>query len=115
MKGNIEGPGQSNSNLWFTSFDLPDQLGPKTAEGAVWLKEPVNAGQPSESFLFAGCPRRCAWIKNDGNKTINFTFETDQKGNGSWMSLRSITVIVKFPGFLIPFLLKGIFLSMPIE
>ncbi len=92
VKGNIEGPGQSNSNLWFTSFDLPDQLGPNTAEGAVWLKEPVNAGKPSEPFLFAGWPRRCAWIKNDGNQTVNFTFETDHKGDGSWMPLRSITV-----------------------
>jgi hypothetical protein len=36
-KGNIEGPGQSNSNLWFTPLSLPDELGPTTAEGAVWL------------------------------------------------------------------------------
>jgi hypothetical protein len=26
VKGSIEGPGQSNSNLWFTSIDKPDQL-----------------------------------------------------------------------------------------
>jgi hypothetical protein len=31
VKGSIEGPGQSNSNLWFTSVDKPDQLGPNTA------------------------------------------------------------------------------------
>ncbi|MEO5603808.1 MAG: hypothetical protein ABIR06_23015 [Cyclobacteriaceae bacterium] len=103
VKGNIEGPGQSNSNLWFTSFDLPDQLGPNTAEGAVWLTESVNAGKPSEPFLFAGWPRRCAWIKNEGTETVNFTFETDHKGDGSWMPLRSITVsagkaaIMEFP------------------
>ncbi len=36
VKGNIEGPGQSNSNLWFTTVDQPDKLGPITAEGAVW-------------------------------------------------------------------------------
>lgn len=50
-KGNIEGPGQSNSNLWFTSVSKPDELGPATAEGAVWVKENVKAGAYSEPFL----------------------------------------------------------------
>ena len=58
VKGNIEGPGQSNSNLWFTSLELPDQLGPTTAEGAVWLHDSISAGVPSEPFLFTGWPTR---------------------------------------------------------
>lgn len=92
VKGNIEGPGQSNSNLWFTSFELPDQLGPTTAAGAVWLKESVKSGVASEPFLFAGWPKRIAWIKNDGNENVNFTFETDNTGDGTWSDLRSIAV-----------------------
>lgn len=91
-KGNIQGPGQSNSNLWFTSAELPDQLGPKTAGGAVWLNEPVQANQPSEPFLFAGWPRRSAWIKNGGSRTVKFSFETDEKGNGAWKFRRSVSV-----------------------
>lgn len=92
VKGNIEGPGQSNSNLWFTSVELPDQLGPATASGAVWLKESVLSNQPSEPFLFAGWPKRVAWIKNDGNHQVSFMFETDNKGDGAWTALKTVTV-----------------------
>jgi hypothetical protein len=92
VKGEIEGPGQSNSNLWFTPVGLPDQLGPATAEGAVWLREPVKANQSSEAFLFAGWPNRSAWIKNEGKAKTDFTFETDSRGNGQWQPLRTISV-----------------------
>ena len=91
-KGNIGGPGQSNSNLWFTSLSQPDNLGPGTAEGAVWLRDKVNAGVASEPFLFAGWERRCAWVQNENNKAVTFTFETDEAGNGSWKILRKVIV-----------------------
>ena len=92
VKGNIEGPGQSNSNLWFTPVDQPDKLGPNTSEGAVWLNEQVNYKEPSEPFLFAGWSKRCAWVRNDGNKTINFTFEVNKNGDGNWKPQHSIKV-----------------------
>ncbi len=92
VKGNIGGAGQSNSNLWFTSPDQPDQLGPTTAEGAIWLNEQVIAGEPSEPFLFAGWPKRCAWISNLGDKNVQFIFETDDKGNGNWVVKNSINM-----------------------
>ncbi len=91
-KGNIGGPGQSNSNLWFTSLSQPDNLGPVTAEGAVWLRDKVNAGEASEPFLFAGWERRCAWLQNENSKAVTFTFETDEAGNGSWKTLRKVVV-----------------------
>lgn len=91
-KGNIEGPGQSNSNLWFTSLSKPDELGPATSEGAVWAKEMVKAGEISEPFLFSGWDERCSWIKNDGKETVCFTFEIDEKGNGEWKKCRSVFV-----------------------
>lgn len=92
VKGNIEGPGQSNSNLWFTSLEKPDQLGPNTAEGAVWISEEIKAGTVSEPFLFAGWDNRSAWIKNDGKQEVAFTFEVDEKGNDGWRTLKSISV-----------------------
>ena len=88
VKGNIEGPGQSNSNLWFTSLDEPDQLGPNTASGAVWLQENVEANSPSEPFLFTGWPKRSVWISNHGSANIDVTFEIDGKGDGNWSRLR---------------------------
>jgi hypothetical protein len=77
-KGNIEGPGQSNSNLWFTSLKQPDLLGPVTAEGAAWIKDDIKAGEYSEPFLFAGWPVRSAWVQNSGAETVKFTFENEK-------------------------------------
>jgi hypothetical protein len=91
-KGGIGGPGQSNSNLWFTSFDTPDHLGPKTASGAVWINEKVDAAKSSDPFLFAGWEERSAWIHNDGNRTIKFSFDVDQKGDNKWQPLKSVEV-----------------------
>ena len=88
VKGDIEGPGQSNSNLWFTSLDGPDQLGPNTASGAVWIYENVEANSPSEPFLFTGWPKRSVWISNHGSANIDVTFEIDGKGDGNWSPLR---------------------------
>ena len=90
VKGGIAGPGQSNSNLWFTSLTKPDELGPKTAQGAVWLAENIQANSVSEPFLFAGWPKRMAWIHNDGPNNIKFTFETDVTSNGNWKQLRVV-------------------------
>lgn len=87
VKGGIEGPGQSNSNLWFTDLGKPDQLGPNTAAGAVWLEEPVTAHTPSEPFLFAGWPKRSCWLQNAGTATVTFTFEIDTDGTGNWQPL----------------------------
>lgn len=76
-KGHIEGPGQSNSNLWFTSLDAPDNQGPATAEGGVWLDENVEKNAVSEPFLFAGWDERSVWIDNDGSEDVMYSFEVD--------------------------------------
>ncbi|MBU1820519.1 MAG: hypothetical protein KKG00_03265, partial [Bacteroidetes bacterium] len=92
MKGDIEGPGQSNSNLWFTSTSTPDQLGPNTAQGAVWLSEQVAANTASEPFLFAGWNNRMAWVMNEGSQSATLSFEVDTSGKGTWKALRSVEV-----------------------
>ena len=89
-KGAISGPGQSNSNLWFTLPEKINALGPNSAAGAVWLSEKVAANEYSEPFLFAGWDQRAAWILNEGNKPVTFSFEVDQKGSGSWTFLKKI-------------------------
>lgn len=91
-KGDIEGPGQSNSNLWFTSLTKPDELGLATVGGAVWAKEKVKADEVSEPFLFAGWSKRCGWIKNEGTQQVSFTLEVDETGTNKWKTLRSVTV-----------------------
>ncbi len=91
IKGGIEGPEQSNSNLWFTALDQPDKLGPTTAGGSVWLSEEVLINQPSEPFLFAGWENRSAWVINEGEKPASFKFEIDKQGNGDWSTLKTTT------------------------
>lgn len=91
-KGDVGGPGQSNSNLWFMDTDAPDTFGPENAGGYVWLREQVNANTPSDPFLFAGWQSRTCWIKNSGKEEAAFTFEIDMKGNNVWTKLKSITV-----------------------
>ena len=91
-KGNIEGPGQSNSNVWFTSLTKPFELGPATAEGAVWAKEDIMANVYSEPFLFAGWSERCGWINNESTQPVTYTFEVDEKGTNEWKTLKEIKV-----------------------
>lgn len=91
-KGNIEGPGQSNSNLWFTSLTKPDELGPATANGSVWAKESVEAGSCSEPFLFAGWDTRSCWIDNGGKQAVTYVFETDETGSNQWSKLKEVNI-----------------------
>lgn len=91
-KGDVGGPGQSNSNLWFMDSDDPDTFGPDNAGGYVWLHEKVDAGAVSDPFLFAGWEKRCAWISNAGTGIVKFTVETDVRGDGDWSVLRQITL-----------------------
>ena len=92
QKGGIDGPGQSNSNLWFCSPDTPDHLGPTTAGGSVWMKEEVRAGVPSEPFLFQGWDYRCAWLANRSDVPSRIRLEVDKEGTGRWEPMRSVDV-----------------------
>ncbi len=92
IKGGVGGFGQSNSNLWFTALDTPDNLGPVTSEGGVWAHEQLQGGVPSEPMLFAGWSRRSCWIANEGTTAVTFTIETDAEGNNQWQELQRVTI-----------------------
>ena len=92
LKGKIEGAGQSNSNLWFTTLDKPDNLGPTHAEGAVWIGEDVKASEVSEPFLFSGWETRTLWLKNHGGAKSSFIFEIDEKGDGNWKTYKAVDI-----------------------
>jgi hypothetical protein len=62
VKGEIDSVGQSQSNLWFTALDKPDQLGPPHASGSVWLHDAVKTGAVSDPFLVAGWKHRSLWL-----------------------------------------------------
>jgi len=91
-KGKLAGPGQSQSNLWFTSLDKPDHLGPVLGHGSVWLNESVKAQTPSDPFLLSGFTKRALHLEHDGVATTVFTIEIDSKGNNEWSTWREITL-----------------------
>lgn len=101
IKGNISGPGQSNSNLWFVDPRQVNNFGPTNATGAVWLNEDVEALAPSEAMLFGAWPKRCAWIKNDGGANVKLTFEVSD-GRGKWSTLKSVDLAANSSAF-VPF------------
>ncbi len=91
-KGNLAGPGQSQSNLWFVEPMTLDHLGPATGSGGVWLDEPLRANTPSDPFLFAGFERRALHLAHAADAEAEFRFEIDRSGNGTWTLLRSVKV-----------------------
>lgn len=91
-KGNLAAPGQSQSNLWFVEPATIDQLGPSLGRGAVWLAEDVSAGQVSDPYLFNGYAYRLLHVTHEGTEPLALKIEVDKRGDGTWQTLRSITV-----------------------
>lgn len=51
IKGEMAGPGQSNSNLWFINQEELYSFGPTNSTGAVWLNEQVEAKVPANRYF----------------------------------------------------------------
>jgi len=94
-KGELAGPGQSQSNLWFVEPDQIDEFGSALGRGAVWFDEAVKANTPSDAFLFEGYEQRGVHLTHDSDKPVTFTFEVDRKGRGEWKGLCVIEVPAK--------------------
>ena len=92
LKGDLAGPGKSQSNLWFVDPARLDACGPPLGRGGVWLEDDVKAGVPSEPFLFAGFARRSLHLAHAGAEPVTFTIEVDARGDGLWKKLREIAV-----------------------
>ena len=91
-KGTLAGPGQSQSNLWFTSLDTPDRLGPAIGRGSVWLNEDVKAFIPSDPFLLSGFTKRVLHLEHNAVANTAFTLEVDQAGNDHWTTWKEVTL-----------------------
>lgn len=91
-KGNLAGPGQSQSNLWFVEPSKLDEIGPALGRGAVWMNEDVAAKTTSNAYLFAGYANRSLHLSHESDSPVTFTIEVDAKGDGQWKELRTVTV-----------------------
>ena len=91
-KGNLIGPGHSQSNLWFVDPAALDQLGPALGRGAVWMNEDIAAAAVSDAYLFSGYAHRSLHLSHEGTEPVTFTIEVDATGDGQWKALRTVTV-----------------------
>jgi hypothetical protein len=101
VKGGIEGPGQSQSNLWFVEPKALDGFGPTRASGAVWLRDDVKAGEVSDPFLFSGWERRALHIVNGGSEKFCVEMNVDGKPFGQVITVPPVAahaVIFTEPG-----------------
>ncbi len=98
LKGEIAGPGRSNSNLWFVEPEKLDSFGPALGRGAVWFDEAVKRDAASDAYLFAGFDRRSAFVDfadatlPEGVENVEITFEVDRNGTGAWKPLKTVVV-----------------------
>lgn len=90
-KGDLAGPGQSQSNLWFIDPAQLDRFGPAIGRGAVWFDEAVKRDQPSDAYLFSGYEQRMIHIAHAPGEPVTFTLEVDQAGDGRWSKLMDVT------------------------
>lgn len=86
VKGGIDSIGQSQSNLWFTSPETPDKLGPAHASGAVWLHDSVKAGDMSDPFLVAGWKHRSVWHIDHASGTSK---RVEITGDDEWLTVKA--------------------------
>lgn len=95
LKGDLAGPGQSQSNLWFLAPGQLDSFGPALGRGAVWLNESVPANTPSEPFLVSGFKHRSLSLRMmdaaDG-RLGELTLEVDVNGSGEWTEWKRLPV-----------------------
>ena len=91
-KGNLAGPGQSQSNLWFTRPDVFSGLGEPLGRGAVWMDEPAKAGEWSDPFLVAGFARRYLQLLNGGDQPAELELAVDRDGGGRFEAWRTAVV-----------------------
>jgi len=90
-KGTINGPGQSNSNLWFIDPSQLDTLGPVIGRGAVWADDAVKTGLASDPYLFAGYAARSLSLAHGASAAVRFVIEVDRAGDGTWSPLREVS------------------------
>ncbi len=91
-KGQVAGPAESQSNLWFIAPAQLDCLGLPLGRGAVWLDDPVQPMEPSDAFLFGGFAERSVHLAHDASDAVTFRFEVDRRGDGHWTPLEDVTV-----------------------
>jgi hypothetical protein len=89
--------GQSNSNLWFATWERLSEVGRPAGFGGPWVHDDVKAGEPSAPYLFAGYSQRVLHLavgqaSQPDLPPVAFTIEMDKRGDGQWTEYEKVTV-----------------------
>ena len=104
--------GQSNSNLWFTTWNELPKAGRPAGYGGPWVGDDVKADVPSAPYLFAGygktgdcpsfrlsengtvppVPQRVLHLAHQSKQPIKFLIEFDKAGDGQWTKYETVAV-----------------------
>ena len=84
--------GQSQSNLWFTTWENLKQAGRPVGWGGPWVRDDVRAGEPSVPYLFEGYDQRVVHLSHEGDEPVTFTIEIDPRSDGQWQAHEQVTV-----------------------
>ncbi len=90
-KFNNPSVGQAQSNLWFGSVDDLAGFGAAAGWGGPLVGDAVQAGTPSEPFLFSGFEDRVVHLAHTAAEGVTFTLEVDD-GTGAWTPQTTVTV-----------------------
>ena len=91
-KGELAGPRQSQSNLWFVDENRFQRLGPALLRGAIWVAEPVPAEQWSTPMLLPDVAWRSLHLAHEGESSVRFGVQVDREGDGRWQELCTLSV-----------------------
>lgn len=83
-------PGQSQSNLWFGSWDDLSSWGPSSGWGGVWQNDAVKAGISSAPYLIGGFGKKIVHLTHCSEIPVVFTFEIYKLGH--WEIYKNISV-----------------------
>ena len=83
-------PGQSQSNLWFGSWDELSSWGPSSGWGGVWQQDAVKAGIGSDPYLVGGFEKKVVHLTHRSGIPVTFSLELCR--SGQWEIFTDITV-----------------------
>jgi hypothetical protein len=78
--------------VWAGAIDDLWKLGKPTGTGGPWLDSPVEAGVPSDPYLFTGYDRKSISVSHKGSGVVSFRIELDVTGEGDWVLYQNLDV-----------------------
>ena len=91
LRTDMELVGQSNSNLWFTTWENLAQNSQPVGWGGWWRDDDVKQDQVSVPYLFHGYKQRVLHLSHRSAQPITFRLEVSD-GRGAWRKLTNISV-----------------------